>query len=90
MIKVFKYEFEFSDYFNVDLPKDAEILTCKKIHDKWCLWALVDDDKPLNDKRKFRLCGTGHHLAEDNYKWIATEVEIIGGHRLIWHIFEIV
>jgi hypothetical protein len=90
MKKVFKYEFDFEDYFSVDLPKYAEILTCKKMYDKWFLWAVVEDDQPLTDKRNFRLCGTGHHLIEDNYRWITTEFEIVGGHNLVWHIFEII
>jgi len=101
MKKVFKYEFEFGDYFSVLLPQRSEILTCKQIDGKWYLWAVVDDDSPWPiEKRNFRLCGTGHHLAEANYRWITTEMEVRSAITFgtevrsaitfLWHIFEII
>ena len=89
MKKVFKYPVVFGDYFNLNLPKDAEILTVKQIYDEWFLWALVEDDAVEFEKRNFRICGTGHHFVEKYYKWITTETQEIGGTIFIWHIFEI-
>lgn len=93
MKKVYKYEFPFENYFEIDLPIGAEILTCNKVDGKWFLWALVIPDSPTQ-LRSFRLSGTGHNIEDENsrlqYKYITTQFEVIGDHTLIWHIFEII
>ena len=86
--RVFKYILDFSrsDIVNIDLPKDAEILTIDMQFGSLQLWALVDPLKPLQ-KRIFRMAGTGHPIENENLDYINTFQEM--GGSLIWHIFEI-
>jgi len=44
-MKVFKYEIEPGDYFDLDLPEGARVLTVDRQGLKVCLWALVDPSR---------------------------------------------
>lgn len=88
MKKVFKYDIKPEHIIEIQLPKNAEILTAQT--QLYCgtpmLWALVDPDaKP--ELRKFRLAGTGHQIDETNLKYINT-FQLNNG-LLVFHLFEI-
>ncbi len=63
MTAVFKYRVGISDTFNVDMPKNAEVLCCQVQDGQPYLWARVVTDKGYPTAvRRFRLAETGHPL----------------------------
>jgi len=87
MLRVYKYPVPCKDNFSLMLPKDAKILTVQNQREEPQLWALVDPDAPL-EERKFRLAGTGHPVTQENLDYIGT-FQLRGG-DYIGHLFEIV
>ncbi len=88
MQNVFKYTIPVEDYFSLDLPKGAKILTVQEQHGEAQVWALVNPDNPT-ETRNFRLAGTGHPIEEnpDTLDYIGT-FQLAGG-SFIGHVFEI-
>ena len=95
MLTVYKYEVPIGDYFELELPKGADILDiAEQQHSvyfvkKVFLWALVDPDNQLIT-RKFRFAGTGHPITENSYELLHRGTFQTDGGALIFHIFEIV
>lgn len=88
MMKVYKYPIEPTDYFDLELPVDAKVLTVDFQYNQPCVWALLDTDKP-GVLRHFRLAGTGHPITEkcEELEYINT-FQMMGGH-LVFHLFEL-
>ncbi|MBU2060058.1 MAG: hypothetical protein KKB38_20300 [Gammaproteobacteria bacterium] len=86
MRTIWKYQIPIQDYFELELPKDAEILTVQMQYGIPCLWALVDPTAQ-QEFRLFRLSGTGHPVETLNLDYIGTVQQAEG--QLIWHVFEI-
>lgn len=87
---IWKWQVPASDYFVIELPKDAQIINFGNQHNMGCLWAIVDpDEEKPKEKRAFRLIGTGHEFRDDvaNLKFIGTFVAF--GAHLVLHLFEI-
>ncbi len=84
MLRVFKYAVPVTDYFYIDLPRGAELLTAQVQAGEPQLWARVDDDAPT-EQRHFRLVGTGHPAA-DTGKHVGS-FQMHGG-GLVFHLFE--
>ena len=76
------------DYFSLNLPEGAKILTVQEQHGGAQVWALVNPDNPT-ETRNFRLAGTGHPIKEspDTLNYIGT-FQLAGG-NFIGHVFEI-
>lgn len=91
MKRIFKYDVPVADHFELELPVGAEILTFQSQKESFYIWAIINDEEGLNDeKRYFRLAGTGHDLTEDSpkiKKYIGT-AQIAGG-GLVFHLFEL-
>lgn len=89
MKRIFKYDIPVADHFGLILPLGAEILTFQSQRGGFYIWAIIEEG--LNDeKRYFRLAGTGHDLTEDFpkiKKYIGTAQLANGG--LVFHLFEI-
>ncbi len=87
-MKVYKYIIQPYDYFYLELPKGARILTVQYQEPHVCLWALVDPEAPTQI-RKFRWAGTGHEISEapENLRHVSTF--FMQGELLVFHIFEI-
>jgi hypothetical protein len=85
-MKVYKYELPMGDYAELELPINAEILTAQLQHNSLFIWAKVEPDAPTT-RRKLRIAGTGHELAEDNLRYISTFFPY--GGNLVFHVFEI-
>lgn len=86
---IWKYEIPIDEYPEIDMPKNAEILSFNAQHDSPCLWARVTPGSPT-EKRKFRLAGTGHPLDENVGKYIGTVIlEGLEGSYLVFHLFEL-
>ena len=85
---VYKYTVPMEDYFSLDLPKGAKILTVQEQHGKPQLWALVKQGE-RNEKRNFRLADTGQPIEEspETLNYIGT-FQLTGG-SFIGHVFEI-
>ena len=86
MRTIWKYQIPIQDYFELELPKDAEILTVQMQYGIPCLWALVDPTAQ-QEFRLFRLLEIGHPGETLNLDYIGTVQQAEG--QLIWHVFEI-
>lgn len=88
MLKVFKYPVPVADLFELEMPKDAQILTVQIQGEDIQMWALVDPESPT-ELRQFRLAGTGHSISVKHTvkRYIGT-FQIRGG-RLVFHLFEV-
>lgn len=87
--KIYKYNIEIDDTFELLLPKGAKILSIQVQRNKQKIWALVDTDNKL-EKRKFVMYGTGYTIKENtnNLNHIGTFQMHMG--ELILHVFEII
>jgi hypothetical protein len=87
-LTVYKYPLPLRDYFEIDLPLGAEILTAQIQGNTPQMWALVDPSLPTAT-RYFRLTGTGHPIREsqEDLRYISTFQQL--GGSLISHLFEI-
>jgi hypothetical protein len=74
-----------SDNCNLQLPKEAEILTVKLQNGTPTLWALVNPNTSELEERRICIVGTGWKL-NDNMKYIETFME----EYFVWHVFELI
>ena len=65
MFKVFKYPVPANDYFYLDLPRGAKILTVQIQNSRPQIWVLVNPNNPT-EIRNFRLAGTDDPINEKN------------------------
>lgn len=84
---IWKFEIK-TDKGNIEMPKDAEILSIQEQNNKPCIWALVNPDNET-EERYFELFGTGHDVPcgmgiERNF--IGT-FQLSGG-VFVFHVFE--
>ena len=82
---IYKYPLQVNDAVFVLIPKGAELLCVQTQFNRPCLWALVDPDAESEEVR-FRICGTGHPVKEENLQYIDT-FQIEDG-RLVFHVFK--
>jgi len=92
-MKIFKYELPVEDYFELELPAGAKILTVQtqfelNLHppERPKIWVLVDPSAE-KEKRKFRIIGTGKNFNENGMVYLGTFQQF--GGALIWHLFEL-
>lgn len=84
MHRIFKYKI---DRQNIHMPAGAEILCCKMKDNALHIWALVDEEQPV-EVRKFVTLPTGVAIIGndvDNLLYIDT---VIDG-PYVWHLFEV-
>ena len=86
MKKIFKYRIT-HPLDVISLPEGAEILCVQIQHELPCIWALVDPDAPLV-QRRFIIVGTGQDISNvDSSNYIGTFQQAQSS--LIWHLFEL-
>jgi len=85
MRTIWKYQFDTTDSFGLQIPEGAEILSVQVQHGKPCMWVLVDKDKPVV-QRRFRVYGTGHPIEAVGLTFLGT-YQVCNG-DLIFHVFE--
>jgi hypothetical protein len=92
MKTIWKYEIPMLDYFELEIPAGAKILSVQVqgtddllLLGKVFIWALVDPDA-LRTKRLFRLARTGHQIMDDG-NFIGT-FQLYNG-KLVYHLFDI-
>ncbi len=87
-LTIYKYSIPSDDYFQIELPVEAKILTIQIQHGNPQMWVLLDPSKPVVP-RYFRRSGTGHLINEplEDLEYIGT---CQGSYdHLILHLFEI-
>ena len=88
MLKVYKYPVPIKDYFSLELPKGAKILTVQTQRGEPQIWALVNPGNPT-ETRNFRFAGTGHPITESEKELNYIGTFQLQGGGFIGHIFEI-
>lgn len=87
MNTIWKFPFEITDDFEIEMPQHAKVLTVALQQGTPCIWALVDPVAP-KEKRKFHLAGTGHSLDKEivrTYSY-AGSFQMREG-QLVFHLF---
>lgn len=83
---IWKFQVEISDEFALKMPLHAHILTVQTQRDIPCIWALVDLEDEIGERR-FKVFGTGHPANDaDQFIYIGTFQLASGG--LVFHLFE--
>ncbi len=84
-MKIYKYEIEIKDRFQLILPEKSRILSVQLRYDVPMLWALVDPDN-YTIPYFFSAYGTGDKMDENLYhKYICT----LAMNPYVWHLFQI-
>lgn len=88
MFSVWKFELAVEDYPVIKMPVGAKVLSVAErgeFGNRLDVWALVDPDAPMQDRR-FRVVGTGHPFPDaDECRFVGTVQTRVG---LVWHLFE--
>jgi hypothetical protein len=85
-VRIWKFPFQITDEFTLQMPQGARVLHVDMQHDIPCLWALVDATRPKTS-RSFRVVGTGNPFRDAlNLRHVGT-FQMMGG-GLVWHVFE--
>lgn len=82
---IWKFQLPVTDDIQLELPKDAQILSVQVQNEIPCIWALVDVNAE-KETRNFKIFGTGHKVCSENLVFIGT-FQMLGG-GLIFHLFE--
>lgn len=85
---IWKFPLEITDAQRIKMPQGAEILTAQFQGETLCLWALVNPERPTNE-RVIEIFGTGNPVWVDmgvSRKFIATAQQ--PDTPLVWHVFE--
>jgi hypothetical protein len=81
---VWKYPFEVENEFIIRMPRGAQVLAVQAQGNEACLWALVNSDNELED-RKFFVRGTGHPIRLSDGHYIGT-FQLLDG-AFVGHLF---
>ena len=84
MVTIHKYQFQLAHEFEIEMPDNARILSVQEVQGEWCMWALVENDVPV-EKRKFKGYWTGEEL--NGLAWFRTHIATVQD-VYVWHIFE--
>ena len=84
---IWKFNFEITDYIELEMPKGAEILSVQTQHETPCIWAGITAGNGT-EIRKFRVFGTGQPITmnENGLKFIGT-FQLMNG-SFVGHLFE--
>lgn len=84
---IYKYSLLVKDTQELSLPIGAKILTVQLQFGTPFLWAIVDPDETLMEKRTIQIIGTGHFKQDNEIgKYIST-FQLYDG-EMIFHVFE--
>ena len=85
MITIYKYKLELTEYQEISLPKNSEILHFNFQNQIPYIWAVVDTKKPM-ELVKFVIRGTGHPiLTPETLDYCGTALD----GPFVWHLFRI-
>lgn len=86
MKTIWKFPLDITDSQTILMPKGAELLIAQLQGGQGCLWALVDDAAP-REERTIEIHGTGNPIHQD----MGIERKYIGTFQqeaFVWHVFE--
>lgn len=93
MQTVYKYPLSFlsDDRCKLQLPRGAKLLSIARqdtafAYNSLQLWALVDPNESIMERRTIRVAGAGHPLPDFGLEYITTILD--AGGSLVWHFFE--
>ena len=86
-LTIFKYVVPLDGVIEIQMRKNAHVLSVQTQEEIPCIWAIVDPEAEM-EIRKFYLCGTGHPIDIDipQHRYIGTFQLVEGG--FIGHLFE--
>mgnify|MGYP003452762052 FL=1 len=84
---IWKFGLEVKDIQFLAVPTGAKFLDAQMQNGNLQLWALCDNSKPLIEKRKIAIYGTGNPVPSNSGEHIAT-FQMSDG-NLVFHVFEI-
>lgn len=87
MNRIYKYNLEATDEQTLLMPLGARILCVQMQGPALCLWAEVDDAQTVEERRAFRVIGTGHPIPDAASLTYIGTVQMRGG-QLIFHVYE--
>lgn len=82
---VYKYVLALTDEQNVSMPQNAVFLSCQMQRGDICLWALVEEKYPT-EQRVIRIYGTGNPIS--NPMWPGTFIATVQDRSFVWHVFD--
>lgn len=87
---IFKYKLDFNKKGkdSIELPIDAEILSCELQDDEIRIWVLINPIEEKTEVRFFEIFGTGHEIGCDmgiSRKFLKT---LLFRNGLVFHLFE--
>jgi hypothetical protein len=85
MKTIFKYDLPIQSNAQLLLPAGAQILSVQSQRGSLCLWALVETEAKLVERR-FAVFGTGHKIPADRMTFLGTAQFDEGA--LVFHVFE--
>ena len=94
MLKVWRYDIPLEDVFELEVPKNSEVLCVNTVNKsetpRPSIWFLVAPHCEETEKRKFIVRDTGHEIYEhsDYIKYLGTF--FIVDRTLVFHVFEVV
>jgi hypothetical protein len=91
MKTIWKFPLEVIDFWDVAMPQGAEIICLQMNNKKPTIWAIVEDQAPINwEKRSFRTYGTGHEASSASKKaYVGTYQFTVHSTVFVFHVFEI-
>jgi hypothetical protein len=84
-LRIWKFQFAIDDEVKLSMPEGADILHIEAQGEMPCIWALVDEKRP-REERCFRIIGTGQPVGDRPGIYVGT-FQMSGG-ALVWHVFE--
>lgn len=84
---IWKYAVKMQDEQEIEMPKNAKMLTVQVQNDVPCIWALVDPNE-TKELVKFRIVGTGNEFEDAmvmDSRYIGTFQLPL--HSLVFHLF---
>ncbi len=88
-MQIFKYHLVNTDEQTLSMPRGAEILAVKNQHESVCVWALVDDKQPRQDRR-FRIIGTGRDIPVDLKGMTYLDTVVLRHGVFVAHVYEVI
>ena len=85
MKTIWKYQIQTTDYQDIEMPIEAQILTVQVQNGEPCLWALIDPDQKRGI-RQIRIIGTGHIIDNSIDEYLGT-YQLRDG-ALVFHVFD--
>ncbi|KKL75271.1 hypothetical protein LCGC14_2056590 [marine sediment metagenome] len=86
MKAIWKYTLPIADWQQLEMPKGSKILSVVAQYNLPVVYALVDTEESMMERRLVWIRGTGHCVDGLNTEdWIATLVTM--GGQLVWHVF---